>query len=522
MYRREFIKGTLMAASTAAIASKGWAGRSPKPSGVSLIPSRLSQAPNYWCTWSTQNYMFGDHSRHIDPKELEGRSGAVLAERELTEKNVFGPGGWAAHFFPDVRGDLFFLFDEGWESQGYATFLLDTQKFPSFAGAPEARLQKMNETVRKKGWRGAALWCRSTPGMARDIAPLVQRSKNAGIAYWKIDGGDRNFAVDRVRDELRAPLATEHVYGELPLNGDWHATGRFPTLHWDSPRVEILKKADVYRTYDTTPLLSIPTTLDRASQLLNAVQGHPEVHGLLNVEDEVYIAAVLGCTMGIMRFPLHGLRPDGDPDIAFAGPRKTKRRMDEVARAIHWQRIAPPYSVGAGFVRLDSQILTDDWIFRRGETWYTQVIGQLVKQGAPARISRNIELPKVESMGERPFVYAGRFPNGAVAIATQQRTRNEKGWFMPLADIMLDVGDASGPFGIFGHFRNLHLTFDHSLRGMRVLAQDLRGGHAVDITQSVKVHEKDLYISGGLISAVGLHEASSGDLSDPGMVMKLV
>jgi len=41
--------------------------------------------------------------------------------------------------------------------------------------------------------------------------------------------------------------------------------------------------------------------------MLHGAQGHPDVRGLLNVEDEVYIAAVLGCTMGVLRYPLSGL-----------------------------------------------------------------------------------------------------------------------------------------------------------------------------------------------------------------------
>ena len=45
--------------------------------------------------------------------------------------------------------------------------------------------------------------------------------------------------------------------------------------------------------------------------------GHSEVKGLLNVEDEVYIAATLGCSIGVMCHPLRGLRPNGDADVFF-------------------------------------------------------------------------------------------------------------------------------------------------------------------------------------------------------------
>jgi len=256
--------------------------------------------------------------------------------------------------------------------------------------------------------------------------------------------------------------------------------------------------------------------------MLNAVQGHPEVHGLLNVEDEVYIAAVLGCTMGIMRYPLSGLRPDGDPDLSFAGPRRTKRRMDEVTRAIHWQRIAAPYASGSGFVRLDGEILTDDWVFRAGESWDALVNGQLVRQGAPARVSRNIELPRIEADHGKPYICAGRFPNGAVAIGSYERTLADNGWFTPMVTASLEIPGKAGPFGIFGQFRALNLLFDHPLRGARLLGQDLKGGVARDITKDAVIRGKEIHIPGELISAIGLQEATPGDASSPGMILAIV
>jgi hypothetical protein len=519
MHRRRFIREGLVTALSAVVARRGNGGQSV--SSVSLIPSQSSQAPNYWCTWSAQNYMYGDDAAHIDPAVLEGSAGAILARDALDEERIFGQNGWAVKFFPDIRKDLYFLFDDGWETGGTASFMVDTQKFPSFAGSPEERLHKLDDAIRNQGWRGAAFWCRDPPGDGADL-PLVMRTKLAGIHYWKVDGGDENFNVDQIRDEIDSHLITEHIYGEPPLNGDWHTSGRFEIQNWNSPRVEILRRANVYRTYDTVSILSVPTTLDRASQMLSAAQGHPEVHGLLNVEDEVYVAAVLGCTMGIMRYPLYGLRPDGDPDLSFAGSRNTKRRMDEVTRAIHWQRIAAPYSAGSGFVRLDPQILTDDWVFRSGETWDALTIGQLVKQGAPARISRNIELPRIEADKDKPYICVGRFPNDAVAIGSLERTSVRKEWFMPLVAASLKIPGTVGPVGIFGRFGAVNLMFDNSLRGARLLGQDLKGGAATDITKDVSIHGKELHIPGDLISAVGLQEATPGDLSSPGMVLTIV
>jgi hypothetical protein len=285
--------------------------------------------------------------------------------------------------------------------------------------------------------------------------------------------------------------------------------------------MEILQHTDVYRTYDVTSILSLPTTLDRLAEMLKGAQGHSEVRGLLNVEDEVYVAAAMGCTMGIMRYPLVGMRPGKDPDLFFNGPRRTKQRMDEVVRALRWQRIAPPFSPGSGSVRVSDEILTDSWIFERGQTWQNEVIGTTVRQGAPACIARNISLPTVRASGDKPFVFATRFPNGAVAIGAQERTRVGKAWYMPRCDVTLSVADAPGPYGVFGYFDSLTLAFDAPLHGRRVLAQDLAGNEAIDISSMVQVRGKSLYIPGRVIRRIGLHSATPGDISAPGLVVAI-
>jgi len=241
----------------------------------------------------------------------------------------------------------------------------------------------------------------------------------------------------------------------------------------------------------------------------------------LNVEDEVYVAAAMGCTMGILRHPMYGMRPGVDADLFFNGPRQAKKRMDEVVRALRWQRIAPPFSPGVESVRTSDEILTDSWFFEQGEAWQNDIIGMKVMQGAPATITRNIGLPKVRSSGEKPFVIAARFPNGAVAIAAHERTKAGNGWFMPKCDVTLSVSDAPGPFGVFGYFDSLTLAFDKPLQRQRVLAQDLAGDRSLDITSAVQVRGNDLHLSGDVIRRVGLHDATPGDISAPGFVIAL-
>jgi hypothetical protein len=142
-----------------------------------------------------------------------------------------------------------------------------------------------------------------------------------------------------------------------------------------------------------------------------------------------------------------------------------------------------------------------------------------VRQGAPARISRNMPLPEVKASGEKPFVFAARFPNGAVAVGAQERTQVGKAWYMPGCDVTLQVADAPGPYGVFGNFDSLTLAFDQEPRKKRFLAQDLAGDQAIDITHSVQVQGNRLHILGSVIREVGLRDATHGDLSAPGFVI---
>ena len=232
----------------------------------------------------------------------------------------------------------------------------------SFQGTAAQRLSQLNREARRANWRGAALWCRNTPGGSED-SRLEELTRAADIRYWKIDIGDPEFNLIGVRDQKNIPLTLEHVHGELPVNGNWRADGRFGAQPWGSRRMQILSHTDVYRTYDVTSILSLPTTLDRLAEMLKGAQGHLEARSLLNVEDEVYVAAVMGCTIGVLRHSLWGLRPHPDADLFFNGPRQPKKRMDEVVRAVRWQRIAPPVPAGSGEVRVSTDVLAYSWFF---------------------------------------------------------------------------------------------------------------------------------------------------------------
>ena len=83
-----------------------------------IIPEAPSGAPNYWCTWAAQNYMYGHNLRELKPEILEGDSGSHLAHDAMNETVLLGADGWARSFFPRVRKDLYLMLDDGWEAGG--------------------------------------------------------------------------------------------------------------------------------------------------------------------------------------------------------------------------------------------------------------------------------------------------------------------------------------------------------------------------------------------------------------------
>jgi hypothetical protein len=170
---------------------------------------------------------------------------------------------------------------------------------------------------------------------------------------------------------------------------------------------------------------------------------------------------------------------------------------------------------------MSSETLTDSWVLERGQTWQSDLVGHTIHQGAPACLARAIDLPQVSAPGDKPFVYAAAFPNGAAAIGAQQRTQAGNAWFMPACEVTLNVASLPGPFGIFGEFSRLTLIFDGPLKGRRIVAQDLAGDEPFDISSAVRIKGMRLHLPGEILRSVGLHNRTAGDLSSPGLVLAL-
>jgi len=498
---------------------------------INLIPETPpGRVYNYFCTWAAEGYVYGQGSKHIAWEALLNCDpGDSMHESLLTDAK----NGWL-NFFPQVSSDLWFLLDDGYyaiggnksgvdKKNGMKSMVFDTTRFPSCSGKdPAESIKTISQLVKRYGWHGLGLWSRGYPATEAEARQKVEWSKAGGVGYWKIDTGDEAMNYCRLRSLIDPELILEHAvwaHGVYSGKGETNMTDLLPNTVFPQQR-KFMRGTDVVRIYDCDQPLGQITALLRTAGLLADAAGDSTVTAIINCEDHVSIAGALGCSTEIMRFPISGKRPDGDPDIFNSSPRHVKKRMDEVVRMLRWQRLAPPIKANALPLNIDENGLADTWNVARFETW-KKMTGP-VTQSAPARISRGLALPEVRCDGDAPFVLACRHPQGQLTITTLGRFSNSYGYRIPLADILVDAGSIPPEIGIFGRYKNLTLRFSEAVVGRRVLAQDIMAKTSIDITKEVEMQGNELKIPGQLINRIGLLVASPGDESDPGMALRLV
>ena len=484
----------------------------------SLIPEKPNTSPDYYCTWQTQLYATSD--------------GKPQKQRDvMTEHSLFceeKPFGWA-YFHPRARKDLMLVMDDSWDvpvgenEAYYGSLLPDKGKFPGIVSENAAEsLARLNEKIRALGWRGVGGWvcaqeCERYTGILSAEEYWIERFRQAnasGFAYWKVDWGKR--AADVSFRRRLSELAREYA----------------PSLVLENAiRSEVIPYSDAYRTYDVPEIMSIPMTMEKLAALL-MYETVPPAHGILNCEDEVYIAASLGCAMGVMRHPYAGAFPDGRADMSFpACHRDVKRRMDEVARAAIWHRAAPAFAVSARETQISAEILTDYWRFDKVEEeieawWLTNpmiapaLADGILTKSAPAAISRGLPLPECapNADGKKPYLTASRAPNGVVSLATLGRTEG-RSFAVPRCAVRIEAAGAH-TFGLFGAYESVTLCGVKAPK--TVLAQDILGKQAWDVTDSVQFTEEGLVIPGALIEKIGTEQNEPGDISDAGLAVRPV
>jgi hypothetical protein len=504
-----------------------------------LVPPPPADTANYWCTWYAQNYWIG---RGTDLQDLKSVTNANARE-EVNYHTIFNEeDGWATTYLRNGRSDYIFLIDHGWQTKepseriagGPAFFNLvaDPRDFKEYADLePKERLRVFNEEIKALGWHSLGLWTRGNV-TAEQARTFVEWSKYADIRYWKIDGGDTAaFNSFKAKEEIYPELILEYVTGAGGnINPKWDQDlPSYPSVYdvggsQQKNMLRVLQYTDTFRTYDASPLLMSVTTLRRTHDILKQTQQQPKYRGILNVQDDCNTAIGLGVLVASKRHPNLGERTLKGRDLhhQLSGERCMQKRINEAERFGRWARIAPAFPAGEGVYLSSENELIDRCEFTPWDTWAANTYGKIVSQSAPAVMARNMPLPKVESDGDRPYVCATTYPNGATGIATEGRVRPDDRWFHPRAKVSVQIKDAAEPIGIAGHYEELVLEFAGSIDGVtHVWAQDLLADEATDIRDEVAIKGSKLSIPGRLIERIGTSAADEGDISAPGLVIQL-
>ncbi|HEX2999964.1 MAG TPA: hypothetical protein VHR86_06995, partial [Armatimonadota bacterium] len=197
------------------------------------------------------------------------------------------------------------------------------------------------------------------------------------------------------------------------------------------------------------------------------------------------------------------------------------KRLDEVTRALRWQRLMPAFGVNETPVAVSDQILYDHWDLKEEIAW-SGITNREVVQAAPAVVARGMRLPVVRGKDMLPFVTAACHPEtGAVAVATLPRCDIEHSVVLPHADVQIELEHMESPVGVFGEYHILAIILPQPLGARSVWAQDLAGEEAVEITARIHAENNTLFIPGDLISTIGRSASSAADLSYPGMLLRI-
>lgn len=506
-----------------------------------LVPEEPADfSPHYWCTWYAQNYWQQRGGEITDFDKLTN----LGAQEEMSYHNIFNEkDGWA-HYLKRGREDLTFLIDHGWQlrkrdwtslpGENYFNFIADPADFPSYAGLePEEQMKRFNKELQALGWRGLGVWVRGGVPMGT-METFVKWSRGAGVTYWKIDGGDTGqFIASQAKEKHYPELIMEHAEGPGHFNANTEVpdADEYPSTFAAGGRIaeralRNLKHTDVVRVYDVAPHLITPTTVQRINDILLQTNGDPAYKAWINSQDLPYVSMALGTAIASKRHPNYMERTWNGRDLhhQLEDDRKMQFRMNEVERLGRWSRFALPMPAGVGSYRRSEHILIDHYTHDAYSTWNKSTYNKTLYQGAPAIMVRNMPLPEVvaDEEGNVPYVMASTYPNGAVAIATEPRVTDARKVWYPRAGVTVRIHDASKPIGIAGHYGTLTLEFAGSLNGVtHVWAQDLLAEQAEDIKGRVTISGNRITLPGELIDQIGTSVKDEGDISAPGMVLRL-
>lgn len=488
---------------------------------INLIPNITNPSPDYYCTWQTQLYAT------CDGKPPAQR--AIISEKALFDKEK--PFGWA-YFYEKARQNLFIVMDDSWDVPlngdriFYGSLELNSEKFPTYtAGKTNSEALKcLTEHMKELGWKGLGGWvCAQEPAFYEGNIEeywreRLQEMAESGFAYWKVDWGKKaqSFSFRKMLTDLARSIAPNLIIE--------HAM-----------TTDIIPESDVFRTYDVPAIMSIPMTMQKIAELSSTPACIGINKGLINCEDEVYIAAAGGFTMGVMRHPYAGPFVNNLPDPSFpAIHRNLKSKMYEVIRATRWHRIAPAFAMDKDHIHISEVTLYDTWKFvnknEEIEEWWFKMPAvadhldtenNILSKIAPACIARNTRLPEMipDKNENIPYCIASRNPNGVFSVVTLGRTIG-RNYFIPKCDVKVYT-ENSNIIGAFGEYNHLILQTDLS-NIKQILMQDLADEKAFDVTNEVFISDKQIIIPGKLISSIGTISQHKEDTSEPGVVIQII
>ena len=511
--RKEFLVGA------AALAGCRWAGGRGGAANAAK-----SVSPSYFCTWNAQVERATDAGMRSRETLFPGDQGVPEYRDMIDERSIFGAAGWATTLYPRERADLYFLLDDGWdvpygldpwgrraEMSEFGTHVLDARRFPSFPGTPAERLRALNGRLKDVGWRGAGIWvaCQCHHDRANALRPSdatreelkrkLSESAEAGVDYWKVDWGVRDLDAEfrvLLSELARAYHPALHVEHK-PRFGHPILPDDFAVSSDNAFNRAVLGTGDVFRTYDVLAPLDVVSTLARIAAYSRIVDRIGS-RSLLNVEDTLAVGAALGHAFGVMR-------------------RARTAGTAEVLRAVRWQRRVPAFGGDAAFPTRTSDLVLEERHLFGNDAWYSPARGKTLAQRAPATIARGLPLPEVRPVGaSRPFVVAGRNPNGAVGVCVVPRLV-DGAFVTPPAAVALDVAATPGrEVALFGTAASLELRDAAATR--KVIAADLADGEAHDVTAQAVRRDGRLVLDGALLAKIGLERNAADDAtSRPGV-----
>lgn len=472
---------------------------------MNLIPGKNKNSMSYWCSWHTQNIVaMLDRADKLPADVLaammQGSDGAKSARMMMNEELIFGDNGYA-YQYEDVRSDMYFMLDDGWDvdyginpdknADKFGSLTMSEQRFPSVKGlSPAQRLKVINEKIKSLGWKGIGIWVAAQrsaedfkePFCEKDLGYWKERvlwSKEAGVEYWKVDWGtqqdnnDFRRALTEIGHELYPELVIEHAACMGAVNAFNHSdpalSGRYAGMEYTNAIAkEAVKFSQVYRSYDVLNALAVPTTLDRLASLLEWADGY------INGEDECYINAALGCHCGIMRS--HYCQEAVNEVNDTRG-----WRLNEVTAAIRWQRISPAFAGTS--IETSEEILADDRFYNPGDSWWGGADGKRLVQKAPAVTARNLPVNSIRVDADvKPYIAASLNPNGAYSIAVLPRVIDGN-WHYPKAEVWCDIPDGTDTVGVFGDNCDVHLNV--SSVPSKVYVQSLLENEACELNNGI-------------------------------------